>query len=224
VRDYLPTTQIALDAITNPESSPDQVSGAVPVIAEFDTKAFALETVTSEPLPSVFPLVPSGAIEALDPLKDAGAILGAASSGLARRLGNAYVYRTSIPLLLDTGSLPISATTQEINEISVELASSLASDAAIVADLPDDPAFIQVKATAVEALDRSAQWQDAYLGALTGEDTETASTLVAEVDGITKDLADTNRAALLAFRTEADLGIVELAGNLDQYLIAVSQN
>lgn len=221
VRDFLPEAQVALDAITNPSSDNSQVAGAVPAIAELDTRAFALETATSEPLPSTLPPVPSGPIDELVPLKDTGAILGAAASDLTRRLGNSYVYRTSIPLLLDTGSLPIAATTAEINAISVRLASSLATDAAIVADLPDDPAFAEVKAAANTAVSEGADWQDAYLGALAGEDTDAAAALVAEVTTLRADLQSLAVDALIAFRTEADLIIVDLAGELDGYLATV---
>lgn len=222
VRDYLPSTQLALDAITNPSSDDSQVAGSVPMIAELDTRAFALETATSEPLPATLPLVPSEPIDELEPLKDSGAILGAASSDLSRRLGNAYVYRTSIPLVLNTGSLPIVASTQEINEISVMLASSLATDAGIVADLPDDPAFEDVKAAATAAVVQAADWQDAYLGALTGEDTDAAAALVAERTEMRIGLQSLTTDALVGFRTEADLIIVSLAGDLDVYIVAVS--
>lgn len=222
VRDYLPNTQVALDSITNPTSDDNQVASAVPTIAELDTRAFALETATSEPLPTTLPLVPSGPIDELEPLKDSGAILGAASSDLSRRLGNAYVYRTSIPLLLNTGSLPIAATTSEINEISVTLASSLATDAGIVADLPDDPAFAEVKSAASAALVRAAEWQDEYLAALASEDADTAATLVGEMTEMRISLQSLTADALIAFRAEADLTIVGLAGDLDVYLVAVS--
>ena len=222
VRDYLPSAQVALDSITNPASNDGQVASAVPMIAELDTRAFALETATSEPLPSTLPLVPSGPIDELEPLKDTGAILGAASSDLSRRLGNAYVYRTSIPLLLNTGSLPIAATTSEVNEISVTLASSLATDAGIVADLPDDPAFAEVKTAASATLARAAAWQDEYLDALTSEDADNAAALVGEMTEMRISLQSLTADALVAFRAEADITIVNLAGDLDVYLVAVS--
>jgi len=222
VRDFLPEAQVALDAITNPSSSDTQVAGAVPAIAELDTRAFALETATTEPLPATLPLVPSGPIDELEPLKDTGAILGAAASDLTRRLANSYVYRTSIPLLLDTGPLPIAATTPEINEISVRLATSLAADASIVADLPDDPAFAEVKTAATDAVSGAADWQDAYLGALSGEETDAAAALVADMATTRNELRVLSSDALVAFRTEADLIIVDLAGELDAYIVAVS--
>jgi hypothetical protein len=223
VRGYIPDSQAALDAITNPSSSQQDVSGAVPKISELDSHAFALETVTAEPLPDVLPLVPSAPIDDLEPLQDRGAILGAASSAIARGLGNAYIYRTSIPLLMQTGPLPATATTQEVNEISVRLAASLAADAGIVADLPDDPNFVVVADAARLSLERYRLWQDEYLTALTGENSDAAGLLISEIETTRADLASINETALLAYRSEADAQLITLAGELEGYMTAVTQ-
>jgi hypothetical protein len=223
LRAFLPTAQTGLDAITNPASDDASVSGAVPIVAEFDTKAFALASTTAESLPSVPPLVPSTPVDDLVPLKATGSILGAAASDLARSLGGAYVYRTSIPLLLDTGPLPTSATTQEVNEISVRLAESLATDAGILADLPDQPAFAEVLVGATTSAERYATWQDEYLASLTGEDPGVAATLIEEIDDMRATLDALNGSALLDYRTQADGAIVTLADELDAYLVAVSR-
>ena len=222
VRDYLPVSQGALDAITDPASDPSAVTAAVPVIAELDTRAFALEEVTAEPLPTTLPFIPSPELDELAPLQDRGAILGAASSDLARRLGNAYVYRTSMPLLLDLGDLPSTATTEQINALAVQTASTLASDAGVVADLPDDPAFVEVKAAAIAALDRATVWQDEYLESLANEDEASATVLIAEMDQIRTDLGVATVDALIAFRGTADVAIVELAADFDIYLADVA--
>jgi hypothetical protein len=223
VRGYIPDSQAALDAITNPSSSQQDVSGAVPKISELDSRAFALESVTAEPLPDVLPLVPSAAIDDLEPLQDRGSILGTASSAIARGLGNAYIYRTSIPLLLQTGPLPATATTQEVNEISVRLAASLAADAGIVADLPNDPHFLVVADAARLSLDRYHLWQDEYLTALTGEDSAAAGVLISEIETMRADLASINEVNLLAYRLEADGQLITLAGELEGYMTAVTQ-
>ena len=224
LRNHLPASQGALDAVTNPGSDPTAVSAAVPTIAELDSRSFALEAATAEPLPRSLPLVPSGPVDELEPLQVRGNVLGTTGSNLATRIGDAYVYRTSIPALLDTGALPISATTQEINEISVRLAGSLATDAGIVTDLPDDPAFAATRTAATAAVERYGPWQDAYLGALTAEDTEAATALVDELAGIRRELEALLDTDLIAFRTEADGGIVELARELETYLEDVTRS
>lgn len=218
VRNYLPTAQTGLDAITNPASEPSDVSGAVAIVTQLDSVSLALEQVTAQPLPSVLPLVPSGPIDALGPLQDRGSILGAASSLQARRMANAYVYRTSTPILLDPGSLPPVADTQQINEISVRLASSLAADAAVIADLPDDPSFESLKTLIRDQHQRYGAWQNEYLDALTGEDADAANALLNELDAMTSELNASTQSALLAFRSETDIAIVDLAGELEAYM------
>lgn len=218
VRNYLPTSQAALDDITNPGSDAAAVAAAVPTIAELHRLGSDLEEVTAEPLPESLPFVPTGPIDELAPLRDTGSILGSSTSDLARRLGDAYVYRTSIPQLLDTGPLPSTATTQEVNELSATLAGSLAEDSGLVSELPDDPTFAEVRTAATAAVGRYATWQDDYLGALTAEDEAAATDLIAELDGIRLALAGLNEEALLAFRSDADLGIVRLASELETYM------
>ncbi len=223
VRTYLPTSQTALDAITNPGSTESEVGDSVPVITRLSSHATNLETVANAPLPTTLPLVPSGPIDALVPLRDRSAILASDSSEVARRLGHGYVYRTSIPQLLNTGDLPTSATTAVINELSLRLASSLADDAALIADLPTDSSFASVLNRATEALDRYGPWQDEYFAALTGEDPDSAGVLVSELDTLKTGLVDENERALLEFRTEMDARIISLADELEAHLDDLSR-
>lgn len=218
LRAYLPEAQSALDAVTNPASSDDMVSAAVPAVAELDTTAFTLESATSEPLPSAPPLVPSDPIDALEPLRVRGNVLGITGSQIATRIGSAYVYRTAIPGLLDMGTLPSGATTQEVNEISVRLAASLATAAGVLADVPSDPVFATTRSAATAAIERYAPWQDEYLASLTSEDAETATRLVDELELMHTDLIAALEADLLVFRSTADADIVTLAADLEAYL------
>ncbi len=218
VRSYLPTAQTALDAVTDPASTPDVLSASVPIISQLSSHATNLATTAQEPLPPRIPLVSSQAIDDLAPIQDQSAILASDASEVARRLGHGYVYRTSIPELLDTGDLPASASTQEINTIAILLASSLADDAALISDLPTDPAFASVLTRATQAQERYGPWQIAYLGALTSNDPETAAGLIAEIAAIKSSLAEENEATLLAFRSSLDGRIVSLAGELQAHL------
>ncbi|GMR03144.1 MAG: hypothetical protein BMS9Abin20_1511 [Acidimicrobiia bacterium] len=223
VRTYLPPSQTALDAITNPGSTDSDVGESVPVITRLSSHATNLETVAAAPLPTKLPLVPSGPIDALVPLRDRSAILASDSSEIARRLGHGYVYRTSIPQLLNTGELPTSGTTAVVNELSLRLASSLADDAALIADLPTDSSFASVLDQATKALDRYGPWQDEYFAALTGEDPDSAAVLVSELDTIRTELVAQNERALLEFRTEMDARIMSLAGELEAHLDDLSR-
>lgn len=183
-----------------------------------------MEATAAEPLPSVLPLVPKGAIDALKPLQQQTALLGAEGTGLASRLGNAYIYHTTIPDLMDTGNLPTSASTETINTISVTLATSLSKDATAVAELPTDDTFNVVREEAVTSHTRYASWQTEYLSALTSENTELALDLVTELDEMRTRLNATNASALGEFRTEVDTWIVTYAGQLEAHMTELTQS
>ena len=218
VRTYLPTSQAALDSVTNPASSTDDVAAAIPTISALSSHATTLSDAAREPLPTQLPFFTSGAIEQLGPLQQRSSILASETSEIARRLGHGYVYRTSVPELLATGDLPSEATTQEINTIAVDLASSLASDAEVLGGLPNDPSFAVVLEAASQAVDRYALWQDEYLAALAAGDPELATTLVDELTTLRSDLNALNTVALVTFRSEMDERILSLADQLDVHL------
>lgn len=222
VRNQLPASQAALDVITNPTSTSDDLNGSIPAIAQLDTLAFDMQDVAAEPLPTVLPLVPKGPIDELEPLQETTSILGQEGDEIAKRLGNAYIYRISIPVLLSPGNLPISAGTETINTISVTLAASLADDARVVAELPDDPTFEEVHAEALATHDRYAVWQQEYLAALTGEDQDGAQALINELDTMRTDLNASNDAALSVARTEMDGRIVSYAVELETHMTVLT--
>ena len=218
VRNHLPASQGALDAVTSVQSSSDELSGAVPTIATLDSLAMELQRVAAEPLPSVLPLVPKGTIDALAPLQVQSALLGSEGKDLATRLGNSYIYRVTVPTMLTAGNLPSSATTETVNTISVTLAASLAADAQVIAQLPDDPGFTDVRILATETQARYSEWQTEYLAALSGEDTAGATDLLAELDQMRFDLAEENARALGAMRVELDSWIVSYAAELEAHM------
>ncbi len=223
VRGHIPEAQEALDSITDETSDIAELSAAIPRIAELDSLAFSMQEAAAEPLPSIFPLVTTGAIDALVPLQDTTGSLGADGSDLANRLGNAYIYRVSIPGLMQTGNLPTAATTETINEISATLAASLADDAGVVSQLPDDAIFSNVQALAQQSHTRYATWQTEYLGALANEDRGAAEVLIAEINATKMDLADANTVALASFRSTFDGYIVDYAGQLEAHMNDLSQ-
>jgi hypothetical protein len=224
VRNQLPASQASLDVITNPASTNDQLNGSIPAIAQLSTLAFGMQDVAAEPLPTVIPFLPKGAVDELEPLQETTALLGEDGDGIAKRLGNAYIYRISIPVLMSPGNLPISASTETINTISVTLAASLADDSAVVAELPDDPTFAAVKTEAVNSHERYAEWQSEYLAALTAEDPDAAQALVDELNATRTALNDSNDAALAAFRTEMDGRIVSYAVELEGHMTELTQS
>ncbi len=221
VRTYLPTAQGALGTITDPASDGDALAAAVPEISGLSSHASRLAQAATIPIPTAPPLIDRTPFEEIATLTERSNILAADASQIALRIGHAYVYRTSVPLLLDTGDLPTEATTQGINTLAIDLAASLADDTTVLSDLPDDPAFASVADTARSSLERYRSWQDEYLAALAEGDADAAAVLVEEISTVRTGLAAANLEALLAFRTEMDGRIISLADQLDAHLTAL---
>jgi len=218
LRQQLPPGQSALDTITDPSSTPEEISATVPIISQLDSASHELAVVASEPLPRQLPMFPVAEIAALDPLSDTAQINGAQGSDIARRLGYAYVYRTTIPRMLMTGDLPTTADVQMVNSLSVLLAASLVDDSAALSDLPTTESTADLNIAAHGATERYALWQDEYLTSLSEGDENTATALVAELDSIRADLNAGLDTAMGTFRIEIDQQIVELAGDLESFL------
>lgn len=223
VRNHLPDAQGALDAITDTESSTEELAGSVPAIARLVTLASDMQRTAAEPLPSVLPLIPKGSIDALEPLRDQTSLLGSEGSEMAQRLSSAYIYRVEIPGLMDVVNLPTSATTETINTISVTLAASLSDDSGVIARLPSDAVFETIRTDAIAAHARYTQWQGEYLNALASENTPAALVLVAELDTMRTVLNADNALALGVFRSELDDTIVTYAVQLEAHMGIISQ-
>lgn len=224
VRLYLPTAQNALDAITSPDTTQDELSSAVPIISQLDTLAHDLAVTATAPLPRNLPLLPNDDVLALGPLQDTAQIHAAQASDVARQLGYAYVYRTTIPTLLGTGDLPTTADTQTINTLSVSLASSLVADSAALSDLPITDTAADLDDSARAAVERYGTWQEEYLTALSEGDEATATALIAELDDLTSGLNTELETAMSTFRVEIDGQIVVLAADLESFLEVLTQS
>jgi hypothetical protein len=223
LRQQLPVGQSALDVITDPSSTEDAVAAAVPAISQLDSAAHALAQAAAKPLPRQLPVFPVEEITELGPLQDSAMIHAAQGSDIARSLGYSFVYRKTIPTLLAPDDLPVTADVQTINTLSIELASSLVDDADALSDLPVTEATADFNAAVHSAVERYAFWQDEYLTALSEGDEAAATTLIEEMDGIKANLDGALASALATARVEIDLQIVELAGDLEAYLEALTQ-
>lgn len=221
LRNVLPGTQAALADLTDSAATPEQVAEVVPATAELSAKAHEVATLGSEPLPNTLPLIPRGPLEELEPVRGAMVVAGAQGDVIAVRLGHGFVYRTTIPALLATPELPTEADAATINQLSVTLAESLADSSRLVSELPDDPAFADVKSQADTATIRFAAWQPEYLEALRSGDVDAATALIIELDEMRLGLAEANAQALLVMRTDLDQQIIDLAENIEATLLII---
>jgi hypothetical protein len=223
VREFLPTAQASLDIVTNPSSTDAALGTVIPVVSELTSHGSNLVAVAAEPLPTVLPFLSADAVGELPPLRDRSAILGSDTSEVARQIGHAYVYRTSIAQLLVVGDLPTTAGPEEINALSVTLAADLVESASLVADLPSNAAFDDVASGATEAVSAYAQWQEDYLEALAEGDASAAIALVSEIAAIRDLLVAEMEQALMSFRDVLDDRIVSLSAEFDEHLANLSQ-
>ena len=223
VREFLPTAQTSLDIVTNPSSTDAALGTVIPVVSELTSHATNLAITAAEPLPSVLPFVSSDAIDELPPLQDRSAILAADTSEVARQIGHAYIYRTSLSALLAVGDLPTVADSEEINALSVTLAASLAENASLIADLPSNDAFDSVASNAADALGTYAQWQEDYLAALADDDAASALALINDIRGVRDALVSEAEQALAAFREVLDDRIVSLSLEFDDHLVILTR-
>jgi hypothetical protein len=223
VREFLPTAQASLDIVTNPSSTDAALGTVIPVVSELTSHGTNLVAVAAEPLPTVLPFLSADAVSELPPLRDRSAILGSDTSEVARQIGHAYVYRTSIAQLLVVGDLPTTAGPEEINALSVTLAADLVESASLVADLPSNATFDDVASRATEAVGAYAQWQKDYLEALAEGDEPAAIALVSEIAAIREVLVAETGQALMSFRDSLDDRIVSLSAEFDEHLANLSQ-
>ena len=223
VREFLPTAQASLDIVTNPSSTDAALGTVIPVVSQLTSDATNLATAAAEPLPTVVPFLSSGAVDELPPLRDRSAILASDAAEIARQLGHAYVYRTSITDLLVVGDLPTTAGTEEINALSVTIAADLVENASLVADLPSNTAFDDVATSALNAVSTYAQWQEDYLAALADGDAAAAIALINDITVVREELISETEIALAVFRDVLDDRIVSLSVELDDHLVNLTQ-
>lgn len=221
LRNELPTSQVALQNLTDPTSSPQTVSDAVPAIGDLNARATIVVGQATTPLPSTPPLVPRAPLEGLEPTRTSMLILGADAEGIAGRLATTFTYRSTVPLLFATPELPTQAESTEIDALSVALAESLADTARLIADLPPDPTFAATRELAAAASERYATWQLEYLDALREGDTARATTLIAELDAARGAIQESLEDALTEVRTEVDPKIVGLATETEAAIAAI---
>ena len=218
VREFLPTAQASLDIATNPSSTDAALGTVIPVVSELTTHATNLATTAAEPLPTVVPFVSSDAIDELPTLQDRSAVLASDTSEVARQIGHAYVYRTSLSEVLVVGDLPTEAGSEEINALSVTLAASLAENTSLITDLPSNGTFDRVASSAADAVAAYAQWQEDYLAALVDDDAAAAAALIKDINAVRDELVSEAEQTLATFRDMLDDRIVSLSLDFDDHL------
>jgi hypothetical protein len=220
LRATLPATQQVLATVTEPDTPAEDLPNLVPDLSRLQSAAIDVNAAATRPLPEPIPLVPSDALDELQPSRDAMAELAADADVLADRLADAISYRSLIEGFLVVGDLPTSATPAEISDIQNGLAMVLSDATAVLAQLPTDPVFAEHTAALAAATDTFREWEVDYIAALSSQDSSGAERLLAEHELLLRDLDRILVTALAALRGEADTTILVL----DQDIVVTIDN
>ena len=199
----VPDARRALAVLTDPASDAAELSSSLERLNPFVSATSQARAVVAEPLPATPPLVPRDKIEALISARAVAGDVVNQSEAIAARLNTLLTYRLLAASLFELPALPFTATTEDTDLLSVDLAGSLAASVEIAVSLPSDPLLNDHRRLASEALVRIEGWRSDYLAALRAEDAAAAE---AAVDQITAAIGD------LDASLQASLGDIESWG------------
>jgi len=214
VWDDLASAQQALATLTDPEADVSSFGTLVAPITTFRVNSDNAVNLASEPLPSPLPMASSEPFDALVPLRDGVATYGTNGAAIARRLADLLEYRSTFNSFLDTGPLPTTASSDDLDALGTTLATASVDGATILAQLPNDAALADHKAAAEVVL---LDFSDDQLGYVDALRTGNAAVATAFVDSLLADRANLDRLlaeALRRMRTEVDLELVGLSGDI----------
>lgn len=172
------TAQGVLDTVTGSDSTTEALATAYAPLGAFDVKAGAVRDLAIAPLPAAWPLVPTGAIDDLAPLRAELGLIATAADDVSTRLETTLEYRSSLASVANLPELPSTADTGRINALSVELASYLADTTTVANGLPIDPNFADHRELLRTWLGDLAELQVSYLDALRNGDEAAAAVAI----------------------------------------------
>jgi hypothetical protein len=164
------TAQSVLDTVTGSDSTTEALATAYAPLGSFDVKAGAVRDFAVAPLPEAWPLVPTGPIDDLAPIRSELGLIATAADDVSTRLETTLEYRSSLASVANLPELPSTADTGRINALSVELASYLADTTTVANGLPIDPSFADHRELLRTWLGDLAELQVTYLDALRNGD------------------------------------------------------
>ena len=221
LRATLPATQQILRAMTEPDTPTDDLSNLVPDLSRLQAAADDLVAVSTRPLPTPLPLIPSDALDDLEPSRDAMARLGSTATALAGRLADGIEYRSFVDGFLDAGELSVSVATPEIAAVQERIALSYADATSVLARLPGDEVFADHRTALSDAVEAHREWESAYISALRNGDASAATDLIEERATLLVTLRNSLIPALATLRSELDRAILELDRELVETINAL---
>ena len=144
-------------------------------LSDLDIAARRSASLAAEPLPSTPILGRTADINALAGPRDLLASGSAQALSIGKQIGDAMAYSLTMSLAFNLPELPEQATPGQVDEIALQLSTSIAETSLLLARLPDDPVFEGFRQRASETVASVEQIQAEYISALrTGDATRAA--------------------------------------------------
>jgi hypothetical protein len=222
LRRELPATQQLLATLTEPATDAETLSAVVPDLARLQTAADEVARQAVEPLPEPIPLLPRGALEALEPSRDA---MGRAATGageIVAQITEGITYRSlASTLLAGLPTLPVEADAASASDLNVTLSEIYADATGILAELPGLAAFADHREQAGASVDTFFDLQVDYVEALRNGDSAAATILADEMVRLPDRLVSALVPGLAELRSSVDASILELDGSLAEAINAL---
>ena len=144
-------------------------------LSDLDIAARRSASLAAEPLPSTPILGRTTDINALAGPRDLLASGSAQALSIGKQIGDAMAYSLTMSLAFNLPELPEQAPPGQVDEIALQLSTSIAETSLLLARLPDDPVFEGFRQRASETVASVEQIQAEYISALrTGDATRAA--------------------------------------------------
>lgn len=142
---------------------------------DLDIAARRSASLAAEPLPSTPILGRTADINALAEPRDLLASGSEQALSIGKQIGDAMAYSLTMSLAFNLPELPEQAPPSQVDEIALQLSTSIAETSLLLARLPDDPVFERFRQKASETVASVEQIQAEYIAALRNGDATRAA-------------------------------------------------
>jgi hypothetical protein len=177
----VPDARGAIAALTDPASDSSDLSRSLERLSPFVVSADAARIAITKELPGTPPLVPRTEIESVGSVRAEVGVVANQADELAARLASLVTYRLLADGLFGLPDLPVAATPDAIDVLSVDMAAAMAASVEIAVSLPADPLLDAHRRLANEAVIQMDGWRTDYLAALRIDDAAAAEATIADI-------------------------------------------
>ena len=197
-------------------SSDAGLSALTSHLGDLDIAARRSASLAAEPLPSTPILGRTADINALAEPRDRLASGSTQALSIGKQIGDAMAYSLTMSLAFNLPELPEQAPPSQIDEIALQLSTSIAETSLLLARLPDDPVFEGFRQRASETVASVEQIQAEYIAALRSGDATRAADVRHRLGGAISGLREELQAPIGEVKTWA-------VGRLDQVAAIIGQ-